>query len=64
MWLEVKSLTRCVRVELEDKDGDASRVMLLIPTGSTDAQVMEWAAQCLPPQDLAPLRAAIEAGQQ
>jgi hypothetical protein len=37
---------------------------LLIPTGSTDAQVMEWAAQCLPPQDLAPLRAAIEAGQQ
>jgi hypothetical protein len=53
MWLEVKSLTRCVRVELEDKDGDPSRVMLLIPTGSTDSQVMEWAAQCLPPQDLA-----------
>jgi hypothetical protein len=56
MWLEVKSLTRHVRVELDDDDTDSSSAILLIPPGSTDVQVIEWAAQCLPPR--APGRAA------
>jgi hypothetical protein len=64
MWLEVKSLTRRVRIELEDEDADSSAAILLIPTGSTDAQVMKWAAQCLAPEHLAVLRAAIEAPEQ
>lgn len=60
MWLEVRSLARHVRIELDDKDGDSSWAMLLIPTGSTDVQVINWAAQCLPPAHLEALRAAIE----
>jgi hypothetical protein len=32
MWLEVKSLTRHVRIELEDEDADTSEAILLIPT--------------------------------
>jgi hypothetical protein len=63
MWLEVKSLTRHVRIELEDEDTDSSSAILLVPTGSTDVQVMEWAAQCLPPKHLAVLRSAIEAAE-
>jgi hypothetical protein len=63
MWLEVKSLTRRVRIELEGEDGDSSWVMLLIPMGSTDVQVIEWAAQYLPPEHLAALCSAIEASQ-
>ena len=61
MWLEVKSLTRRVRIELEDDEAGSSWAMLLIPSGSTDVQVIEWAAQCLPPEHLAALRSAIEA---
>ncbi len=45
MWLEVKSLTRHVRIELEDEDTDSGWPSLLIATGSTDVQVIEWAAQ-------------------
>jgi hypothetical protein len=61
MWLEVKSLTRHVRIELEDQDADSSSAILMVPTGSTDVQVIEWAAQCLPPEHLAVLRSAIDA---
>jgi hypothetical protein len=61
MWLEVRSLTRHVRVELEDDDTEMSSAILLVPTGSTDVQVIEWAAQCLAPEHLAVLRPAIEA---
>jgi hypothetical protein len=63
MWLEVKSLTRRVRIELEGEDDDSSWVMLLIPTGSTDVQVIEWAARYLPPEHLTALCSAIEASQ-
>jgi hypothetical protein len=61
MWLEVKSLTRHVRIELEDEDTDTSSAILLVPTGSTNVQVMEWAVQCPPREYLAVLRSAIEA---
>jgi hypothetical protein len=50
-----------VRIELEDEDTDSGWASLLIPTGSTDVQVIEWAAQCLPPDHLAASRSAIEA---
>jgi hypothetical protein len=61
--LEVKSLTRHVRIELEDEDADLSSAILLIRMGSTDVHVIEWAAQCLPPEHLAVLRSAIEAAE-
>jgi hypothetical protein len=41
----------------------SSWAILLIPTGSTDVQVIEWAARCLPPEHLAVLRSAIEAAE-
>jgi hypothetical protein len=63
MWLEVKSLTRHVRIELEDKEAGSSSAILLVPTGSTDVQVIERAAQCLPPEHLTALRSAIEASE-
>jgi hypothetical protein len=63
MLLEVTSLTRHVRIELEDEDADWNSATLLVPEGSTDVQVMEWAAQCLPPEHLAVLRSAIEAAE-
>jgi hypothetical protein len=61
MWLEVRSLTRHIRVELEDEDANSSWAILLIPAGSTDVQVIEWAAQCLPPEHVTVLRSAIVA---
>jgi hypothetical protein len=60
MWLEVKSPTRRVRIELEDEDGDSSWFMMLIPTGSTDMQVIDWARRYLPSKHLAALCAAIK----
>jgi hypothetical protein len=63
MWLEVKSLTRHVRIELDDEDTEMRSGTLLVPMGSTDVQVMEWAAQCLPPEHLAVLRSVIEASE-
>jgi hypothetical protein len=60
MWIEVKSLTRHIRIELDDDDVDTSSAILLVPSGSTDVQVMEWAAQCLSPEQLDLLRSAIE----
>ncbi len=40
-------------MELEDDDTDSGWASFLIATGSTDVQVIEWAAQCLPPERLA-----------
>ena len=60
MWVEVRSLIRQVRIELEDPDGDSSWAMLLVPTGSTDVQVIGWVEQYLPPAHANALRAAIE----
>ncbi len=55
------ALTRHVRIELEDDDADWNSAALLVPAGSTDVQVIQWAAQCLAPEHLAVLRSAIEA---
>jgi hypothetical protein len=63
MWLEVKSMTRQVLIELENEEADSSWAMLLVPAGSTDVQVIQWAARFLPPQRLAVLRSAIEAAE-
>jgi hypothetical protein len=45
VFLEVRSLHRKVRLELGEGDGYQ---MLLVPIGSTDKQVLAWAAEVLP----------------
>jgi hypothetical protein len=39
---------------------DDAWLMLLIPNGSTDVQVLEWAEQTLPPEAFEELREIIE----
>jgi hypothetical protein len=49
------------KVELETKlDDDQAWVLLLVPDGSSDAQVIEWAATTLPPEAVEELREVIE----
>jgi hypothetical protein len=38
---------------------DCADQCLLVPTGSTDQQVLEWASECLDPASLAELREII-----
>ena len=60
MWVEVRSATRQILVELEDTDDDSSWAMLLVPEGSTDVQVIGWVERYLPSPHASALRAAIE----
>jgi hypothetical protein len=60
MWIEVRSATRQILVELEDTDDDSSWAMLLVPEGSTDVQVIGWVERYLPSPHASALRAAIE----
>jgi hypothetical protein len=39
---------------------DSTWILLLVPDGSTDAQVLEWAEQTLPPEAVAELREILE----
>jgi len=64
MWIEVSSmLPRRVRVELPDDehDDDPWWRILLVPVGTTDAQVIEMLRQLLPPEQAAVIVQAIEA---
>jgi hypothetical protein len=59
--ISVRSLTR--RVDLStplDPDNETAWLLLLVPEGSTDEQVLEWAAETLPPEAVEELRAVIE----
>jgi hypothetical protein len=55
----VQSLTRRIALSTPLPEEDAW-VLLCIPGGSTDQQVLEWAAQTLPPAAVAELREVIE----
>jgi hypothetical protein len=59
MWVEVRSLTRQVLIELEDAD-DSRSLILLAPEGSTDDQVIGWVKPYLQSAHANALRAAIE----
>lgn len=56
---EVRSLFRTVRLKTPPAPGWADQV-LYVPTGSTDAQVLEWASQCFDEVSLAELREVLE----
>jgi hypothetical protein len=53
--IEVRSTLRRVSLTTPLPD-EAAWVMLLVPDGSTDAQVLEWAEHTLPPEAAAELR--------
>lgn len=55
---EVRSTTRRVSLRTPPSE-DCADQCLLVPTGSTDQQVLEWASQCLDPASLAELREII-----
>jgi hypothetical protein len=57
----LQSLTRriALRTPLDDAD-ETAWIALLIPEGSTDQQVLEWAEQSLPPDAVVELREVIE----
>jgi hypothetical protein len=57
--IEVRSTLRHVSLSTPLPD-EASWIMLLVPDGSTDAQVLEWAEQTLPPEAVAELREILE----
>jgi hypothetical protein len=63
----LQSLTRRIVLStpLDDND-ETAWIALLVPEGSTDAQVLEWAEMSLPPGAVAELREVIkrEAGEQ
>jgi hypothetical protein len=50
---------RTVRLTTPPPDAVASQ-MLLVPTGSTDAEVLAWASECLDAESLAELREVLE----
>jgi hypothetical protein len=56
---EVRSLFRVVKLATPPPAGCTSQ-SLLVPAGASDAQVLEWAAECLDAASLAELRARIE----
>ena len=55
---EVRSIARRV-VLRTPPPGDCASQCLLVPDGSTDQQVLEWAAECLDEASLAELREVI-----
>ena len=57
--ISIRSLTRCITLDTPLPD-DRAWIMLLIPEGSTDAQVIEWATKTLPPPAVVELRERIE----
>jgi hypothetical protein len=56
---EIRSLFRVVRLKTPPPD-DVARQVLLVPAGSTDAEVLAWAGQCLDEASLAELREVLE----
>jgi hypothetical protein len=56
---EIRSMFRTVRLTTPPPDNVASQT-LLVPTGSTDAEVLAWASQCLDAASLAELREVLE----
>jgi hypothetical protein len=50
---------RIVRLKTPPPD-DVARQVLLVPTGSTDTEVLAWASQCLDEASLAELREVLE----
>jgi hypothetical protein len=50
---------RTVRLTTPPPDNVASQT-LLVPTGSTDAEVLAWASECLDAVSLAELREVLE----
>jgi hypothetical protein len=59
---EVRSMFRVVKLRTPPPEGCATQC-LLVPTGATDQQVLEWAAECLDEASLAELREVIAAEQ-
>lgn len=57
--IEVRSLHRTVKLDLGPDGDDGWQRWLLVPVGSTDAQVLAWAADGWPPRIVAALRAAL-----
>lgn len=55
----VWSSHRRIRLETPPPDG-SQRQVLAVPNGSTDVQVLGWAAECLEPAALQELREVIE----
>jgi hypothetical protein len=55
---EVRSITRRVALRTPPPE-DCVDQCLLVPAGSTDQQVLEWASECLDPASLAELREII-----
>lgn len=56
---EVRSLLRTVRLHTPPKEPWTMQV-LFVPSGSSDTQVLEWAAGVLDPASLAELRDILE----
>jgi hypothetical protein len=56
--IEVRSFHRKVVLDLGDGDDGWDR-RLLVPVGTTDEQVLAWAAQGWPPRVVDALRAAL-----
>ena len=57
--ITVRSMTRKIDL-LTPLDDGCAWIMLLVPDGSTDAQVLEWAEATLPPAAVEELREVIE----
>jgi hypothetical protein len=55
---EVRSINRRVALRTPPPE-DCADQWLLVPAGSTDQQVLEWASECLDPASLAELRQII-----
>jgi hypothetical protein len=56
---EVRSLHRVVKLITPPPPPQYTSQCLLVPAGSTDAQVLAWASECLDPESLAELRRRI-----
>ena len=57
--ITVRSMTRKIDL-LTPLDDECAWLLLLVPDGSTDAQVLEWAEATLPPAAVEELREVIE----
>ncbi len=57
--IEVRSFHRKVIIDLGPDGDDGWDRRLLVPVGTTDEQVLAWAAQGWPPQVVEALRAAL-----
>jgi hypothetical protein len=58
--ITIASYTRKIVLSTPLAD-DTSWILLLVPEGSTDQQVLEWSEDLLPPDAMAELRQRIEA---